>query len=324
MSRELGVAVKWIEDRTEHLTGSSSAGDRAGVVSGAFAADGELIGLRYKNICNMGAYLRAPEPASVYRMQSTANGCYGVKNIAVDNLLVVTNQVPIGLNRGYGGPQFYFALERMMDRAAARLGMDPLALRDRNFVQAEEFPYACPGGSILDAGNFGAALTELRRIANYGGLLEVQATAREEGRWFGIGVACGVEPSGSNMAYVTLAQTAEDRAKGRTEIRGERQRHRRHGSHRRRHGAALFHTQWPRARDRCGPTGRRIVGHFAGRCGRHHRDRHPDQPVVDSVGELRESIRGLRDERRGAVRRPCCGHIKSDGRGSIGVRPRRY
>jgi 2-furoyl-CoA dehydrogenase large subunit len=212
-SRELAVPVKWIEDRAEHLTAASASGDRIGTISGAFRHDGELTGLRFHNIANMGAYLRPPEPASVYRMHSACNGCYAVRNIAVRNDLVVTNQTPIGLNRGYGGPQFYFSLERMMDIAARRLKMDPAALRRRNFVPKEAFPYACPAGSILDAGDYGAALDELLRLAGYDALLRRRETARAEGRLYGIGFCAGIEPSGSNMAYVGLAQTPEERAK---------------------------------------------------------------------------------------------------------------
>ena len=102
----------------------------------------------------MGAYIRPPEPASLYRMHAASNGCYRVRNIAIDNELVVTNRTPVGLNRGYGGPQFYFALERLMDIAARGLGLDPAELRRRNFVPPDAFPYRCPAGSILDAGDY--------------------------------------------------------------------------------------------------------------------------------------------------------------------------
>src|SRR5712675_2047781 len=146
-----------------------------------------------------------------------SGGSFGIKqavrNIAVVNDLVVTNQTPIGLNRGYGGPQFYFALERLMDIAARRLKMDPATLRRRNFVPKEAFPYACPAGSILDAGDYGAALDELMRLADYEALLRRRDAARSEGRLYGIGFCAGIEPSGSNMAYVGLAQTPEERAK---------------------------------------------------------------------------------------------------------------
>jgi len=213
VSRELGYPVKWIEDRAEHLTAASAAGDRSGKVAAAFKRDGELIGLRFDTLANMGAYLRPPEPASVYRMHAACNGCYALQNIAIENTLVVTNQTPIGLNRGYGGPQFYFALERAMEIAARKLKIDPAELRRRNFVPKEAFPYKCPAGSILDAGDYGAALDELLRLAGYDALKRKREEARAAGKLYGIGFCAGIEPSGSNMAYVSLAQTAEERAK---------------------------------------------------------------------------------------------------------------
>lgn len=213
VSRRVGSAVKWIEDRLEHLMGSSSGAERTGTIEAAFKQDGELLGLRYRNIANMGAYIRPPEPASVYRMQATSNGCYRVKHIAIENTLVLTNQLPTGLNRGYGGPQFFFALERIMDLAAHGLGLDPTELRRANFIDKDAFPYVCPGGSIMDSGDYAAGLDETLRLAEYPELKQRREQAKREGRLYGIGVACGVEPSGSNMAYVTLAQTATERAK---------------------------------------------------------------------------------------------------------------
>jgi 2-furoyl-CoA dehydrogenase large subunit len=211
VSRLLGVPVKWTEDRLEHLMASSSATDRLGEVEAAFTSECELTGLRFGNVVNLGAYIRAPEPASVYRMHSTSNGPYRVKNIAVENVLVVTNRMPAGLNRGYGGPQFYFALERIMDIAARGLGIDPVELRRRNFVRKDEFPYECPAGSVLDSGDYDACVREVLRLADYPALLQRRERARAEGKLFGIGMAVGVEPSGSNMAYVGLAQTPEQR-----------------------------------------------------------------------------------------------------------------
>jgi len=159
----------------------------------------------------MGAHVRPPEPASLYRMHAASNGCYKVQNISIDNELVVTNCTPVGLNRGYGGPQFYFALERIMDIAARGLAMDPAELRRRNFIPVDAFPYRAPAGAIFDAGDYDAALSELLRIADYDQLKRRRDEVRGKGGLFGIGLAAGVEPSGSNMAYVSLAQTAQDR-----------------------------------------------------------------------------------------------------------------
>lgn len=213
VSRKIGMPVKWIEDRAEHLTAASASSDRIGTVSAAFSSDGDLKALHFHNAANMGAYIRAPEPASLYRMHAASNGCYRVQHIVVDNELVVTNRTPVGLNRGYGGPQFYFALERIMEIAARGLNIDAAELRRRNFVPADAFPYRTPAGAVFDAGDYDAALNALLRIADYERLKRRREEARRNGKLYGIGFAAGVEPSGSNMAYVSLAQTAQDRAR---------------------------------------------------------------------------------------------------------------
>lgn len=212
-SRMFGCPVKWIEDRGEHLMASSSASDRADAIEAAFDAQGILTGLRFRNLVSLGAYIRAPEPASVYRMHAASNGCYQTRNISIDNRLVLTNKTPIGLNRGYGGPQFYFGLERVMDKAARMLDIDPADLRRRNFISRDAFPYDAPAGAQYDSGDYSKGLDLALELSGYEALRARRASARAEGRLFGIGLACGVEPSGSNMAYVTLAQTPEERAR---------------------------------------------------------------------------------------------------------------
>jgi 2-furoyl-CoA dehydrogenase large subunit len=105
VSRKASVPIKWIEDRAEHLTAASASSDRLGKISAALTGAGELTALRFHNVANMGAYIRAPEPASLYRMHAASNGCYRVRSIAIENELVVTNRTPVGLNRGYGGSE---------------------------------------------------------------------------------------------------------------------------------------------------------------------------------------------------------------------------
>ncbi len=100
-----------------------------------------------------------------------------------------------------------------MEIAARGLGIDPAELRRRNFIPPHAFPYHAPAGAVLDAGDYEAALAELLRLADYEGLQRRREEARRAGRLFGIGFAAGVEPSGSNMAYVSLAQTAQERSR---------------------------------------------------------------------------------------------------------------
>ena len=125
-------------------------------------------------------------------MHTTLSGPYRVRHLAVRNRVVLTNQVPSGLNRGYGGPQFYFPLERMMDKAARGLGIDPVELRLRNVVRAEEFPYDTPAGSLLDSGDYQKSIKLALDKAGYQQLLAQRDAARRAGRNFGIGMALGV------------------------------------------------------------------------------------------------------------------------------------
>ena len=213
-SRKLGIPVRWTEDRLEHLAGSAASTARITDVQAAFSSEGELLALRYDVIEDVGAYVRAPEPATLYRMHGSLSGAYRVANVAARNRVVLTNRCPTGLNRGFGGPQVYLALERTMDIAARRLGLDPAELRRRNLVAADEFPYRTPTGGLYDSGDYEACLDRALELGRYDARRDEQRAARADGRLVGIGLACVVEPSISNMGYVTLANTPEERAVG--------------------------------------------------------------------------------------------------------------
>ena len=210
-SRKLGVPVRWIEDRMEHLAASSASSGRVTGVEAGFSEEGELLGIRYDVVEDVGAYVRAPEPATLYRMHGSLSGAYRVRNVAARNRIVLTNTLPSGLNRGFGGPQLYLALERTMSIAAGRLGLDPAEIRRRNLIAAAEFPYETPSGGLYDSGDYAACLDDALELARYSERREEAAIARAEGRLVGVGLACVVEPSVSNMGYITLAEPAETR-----------------------------------------------------------------------------------------------------------------
>ena len=211
-ARHLGVPVTWVEDRLEHLAASSAATGRTTEVEAGFTSDGRLIALRYDAIEDVGAYVRAPEPATLYRMHGSLSGAYRVRNVSARNRVVLTNTIPSGLNRGFGGPQLYFGLERTMAIAARRLGLDPVELARRNLIAADAMPYRTPSGALYDSGDYEACLEKALELAEYEELRGRVDAARAEGRLAGIGLACIVEPSISNMGYITLAQTADERA----------------------------------------------------------------------------------------------------------------
>jgi 2-furoyl-CoA dehydrogenase large subunit len=210
-SRKLGVPVRWTEDRLEHLAASSSATGRSTHVEAGFSADGELVALRYDAIEDVGAYVRAPEPATLYRMHGSLSGAYRVRDVAARNRVVLTNTMPSGLNRGFGGPQLYLALERTMTIAANRLGIDAAELRRRNFVRRDAFPYRTPSGALYDSGDYEACLDQALALARYDERRAEAEAARADGRLVGVGIACVVEPSISNMGYITLAEPGETR-----------------------------------------------------------------------------------------------------------------
>ena len=139
-------------------------------VEAGFTHDGELIALRYDALEDVGAYVRAPEPATLYRMHGSLSGAYRVRNVATRNRVALTNTVPSGLNRGFGGPQLYFGLERTMAIAARRLGLDPAELARRNLVEADEMPYRTPSGALYDSGDYAACLDRALELGGYDGL----------------------------------------------------------------------------------------------------------------------------------------------------------
>ena len=212
-SKVCGVPVKWIEDRLEHLAAASSSTDRVTWAEAAVLRDGTILGLRLDQVDNVGAYVRAPEPACLYRMHGTVTGAYRIGAVSIRNRLVTTNKSPTGLNRGYGGQEQYFTLERLVALIAKQLNLDVTDVISRNLVRKNEFPYHAPPGSIYDSGDYEAAFARALQLGDYPGLVAKRARARSEGRHAGIGIACVVEPSGSNMGYVSVALPAQIRAR---------------------------------------------------------------------------------------------------------------
>jgi 2-furoyl-CoA dehydrogenase large subunit len=210
-ARAAGRPVKWIEDRLEHLCASVSATNRVTTLEAAVDGDGRIAALAFDQLEDCGAHLRAPEPATLYRMHGNLTGAYDIRHVKVHNRVVLTNKTPTGLNRGFGGPQLYYPLERLMQRIAIELKLDPLEVIRRNLVPAKAMPYRTATGALLDSGDFGATL---ETAVSDGGLDALRArrdAARAEGRYYGIGFAAVVEPSVSNMGYITAALTPEER-----------------------------------------------------------------------------------------------------------------
>ncbi|ARP82139.1 carbon monoxide dehydrogenase [Bordetella genomosp. 8] len=212
-ARKAGAPVKWVEDRLEHLAAATSATARLCHAEAAVDHDGRILALSLDQFDDCGGYLRAPEPATFYRMHGCLTGAYAIEHLRVRNRVVLTSKTPTGLVRGFGGAQTYFVLERLAQRIAVELEMDPLDVYRRNFIPRDAFPYRAAAGALIDSGDYQKALELAVREGGLDELRARRAAARVQGRLYGIGFAAIVEPSISNMGYITTALTRDQRAK---------------------------------------------------------------------------------------------------------------
>jgi aerobic carbon-monoxide dehydrogenase large subunit len=201
VAKELGRPVKWIEDRRENFLATNMERDQYWNMEIAVDAGGKLLGVRGKMIHDTGAYMPWGI-ISPYISATTLPGPYILPAYELETRVALTNKVAVTPVRGAGRPQAVFAMERLMDRAADKLGIDRVEIRRRNLIPTEQMPYAL--GLIFrdgkpmtyDSGDYPKCQAEALRIADYEGFRDRQAAAREEGRHIGIGIANYVEGTG--------------------------------------------------------------------------------------------------------------------------------
>jgi aerobic carbon-monoxide dehydrogenase large subunit len=202
ISRRLGRPVKWTESRSEGNMTIHHGRDQWQRVKIAADADGRLRGLSVDLLADMGAYLMLLTPGvpllggfmspAIYKMDAYSFKCTGV----------YTTKMPTDAYRGAGRPEATFLIERIMDELAAELGVDPLEVRERNWIKHEEFPYTTLAGLTYDSGNYEAATARARELFGYDALRAEQAerNARGDSVRLGIGIStytemCGLAPS---------------------------------------------------------------------------------------------------------------------------------
>ena len=212
-ARVTGRPVKWVEDRLEHLVAASSGPNRITEIEAAVTKDGRILALRLDQLEDYGAFLRAPMPGPLYRMHGAVTGGYDIPNVDVINRVVLTNKMPASLIRGFGGPQLFLALERLVQRIAVELKLDHLAVIKRNLVPKEKFPYRAAAGSLYDSGDYLGAVETATGEGRLADLERRRDAARAAGKKYGIGFAVVVEPGMSNMGYLSTLLTPEAREK---------------------------------------------------------------------------------------------------------------
>ena len=212
-ARITGRPVKWVEDRIEHLIAASSGPNRVTQIEAAVRKDGRILALRLDQLEDYGAFLRAPMPGPLYRMHGAVTGAYDIADVEVTNRVVLTNKMPASLVRGFGGPQLYLALERLVQCIAVELKLDHLEVITRNLIPNAKFPYKAAAGALYDSGDYLRAVETATGEGRLDDLKRRRDAARAAGRRYGIGFAVVVEPGMSNMGYLSTLLTPEARDK---------------------------------------------------------------------------------------------------------------
>lgn len=200
-ARALGRPVKWAEDRSEHFLATTHGRDQIEDVEMAGRRDGTITAIRVRAIANMGAYLSTAAPGvPTILFGLIVPGPYSIPYAGVDVYGVFTNTTPTDAYRGAGRPEATYLLERMVDLFATEVGMDPVAVREKNLIPADAFPYESAMGLSYDSGNYQLALRRALDTADYAKLREVQTAMRRDGKYLGIGCTtyveiCGLGPS---------------------------------------------------------------------------------------------------------------------------------
>ncbi|GHJ25976.1 dehydrogenase [Streptomyces hygroscopicus subsp. sporocinereus] len=192
----LGRPVKWIEDRKDALSASFLAREQHYRARAAFDADGRILALDTDVVCDMGAYSCYPFTAGIEPLMAAAEmpGVYKVPAYRVRGRGITTNKAPTAPYRGVSRPQYVMAMERLMERAARELDLDPVEIRRRNVIT--EFPYLGVNNITYDPGSYLESLDLCERSLREAGWYDRQAAARAEGRHIGIGYSCFSERTG--------------------------------------------------------------------------------------------------------------------------------
>jgi len=198
IARRLGRAVRWTATRIEDLATTTHGFDEIVEAELALDRDGTILALAAEATGDIGAYSIYPWTCALEPVQvaSFLPGPYRVPAYRGRTRAVATNKAPLGPYRGVGRPVAVFVMERLIDMAARRLGLDPVELRRRNLVRADEFPYRVASGLVWDRSAFIETLESAAAAIGYEWLRAEQSEARAAGRLYGIGVATYAELTG--------------------------------------------------------------------------------------------------------------------------------
>ena len=193
--------VRWTASRSESFMTDAHGRDHVTKIELALDKDNNFLAFRTETMANVGAYLSNFSTVTPTILHGTLMaGNYSVPNIYVNVKAVFTNTAPVDAYRGAGRPEATYSLERVIDKAALELNLDPIALRRQNFIKPDQFPYVTAAGLNYDVGDYDAIMDRLEHHADIQGFAERKKISEKQGKLRGFGVnsyieACGIAPS---------------------------------------------------------------------------------------------------------------------------------
>ncbi|MDE0432862.1 MAG: xanthine dehydrogenase family protein molybdopterin-binding subunit [Bryobacterales bacterium] len=205
VAMELKQPVKWVESRRESILVVAHGRAHVDTLELAAKNDGTLLGLKLHILCDIGAHHQLLTPIIPTLAVLMLPGLYKFRSFKADLIGAFTNRAPSDLYRGAGRPEATYVIERMVDKLAAEIGMDPAEIRFKNFPASTDFPFNSATGLQYDSGDYATAFNKALDIVDYKARRAEQEAARAEGRLYGIGIStygeiCAFGPSPATPA----------------------------------------------------------------------------------------------------------------------------
>jgi carbon-monoxide dehydrogenase large subunit len=199
----LGRPVRWAADRSEEFATLTHGRGQVAEAELGLDAEGRFVGLRAQVRLDLGAYYQLHTALPAYDMSTMASGPYRIPRVEYVVRGVFTNRTPPAAYRGVGRAEATYLLERLVDAAARRLGIDPVELRRRNLLVPADFPYRAPTGPTYDSGDYARTLDRALEVSGYRDLLAERDRLRAAGRLVGVGLCCYTYLSGLGLSRET-------------------------------------------------------------------------------------------------------------------------
>ncbi len=203
-ARRVGRPVKWTATRSESLQGDNHGRDQVVKAQMALDTEGKILGVRVRSMHAFGAYVVSAAVAPLTFAMRFVPSVYDVKAYHAVNLGIFTNTSPTGPYRGAGRPEATYLIERLMDKAAWALNLDPAEIRRRNLIQPDQMPYSTHTGFVYDSGDFPAALEECTAMSDQPGYAARKAASEQNGLLRGRGIAMFIEQGGIFNDQMTI------------------------------------------------------------------------------------------------------------------------